>query len=109
MAFAEGIEIEAGIAFAGQRHLLSQFRRRRCARQLGEPRVVGTAELDGAVEVPAASLRRGEQDVAPDIEAAEEIGSHADRPDERGGVERQLRLDLVEQLEWMPAFAVELV
>ena len=43
------------------------------------------------------------------IEGAGEIRAHADRPDDRRGVERQRRLDLVEQLEGMAALAVDLV
>ena len=106
---AESLEVELRIAGAGERHLLAEILQDRRAHMFGQSLVVRPGDLDSPVEGAAAPLRGGEQHVRLEVEGAEEIRAHADRPDHRRGVERQLRFDLVEQLEGMPALAVDLV
>jgi len=75
----------------------------------GEPRVVEAVDLDAFTDPVAVGAVHQFQPVVQDVVAAEELAALADRPRGRGHVDRQIFLDLVDDLEGVAGLAVHLV
>ena len=107
------LAIGFGIETLGQaaRHLdfVAQPLQRGGGQQLRQLRIVeaGAAYRLGHARMFAAIEQQ--QRVVEEIVGAEEIAAHADRPARRDDIERELALDLVEQIERIACFAVHLV
>lgn len=101
--------IELRIDRAGQRRALPKVREyvaRDAAIQHGITQAVAHY---GLPVDSAAPVLRGQEAVLPQIEAAVEVDTHADRPGDWARIEGQSAFNLIEELEWIAALAVNLV
>ena len=104
MAGAIGVEIEGGRAFAREFHFLAEH-----GELLGAHIVRDLAAREARRFLALAHAVIGNEAVALGIENAFQQAAHAGGPDHRRGIERELRRDLVHQIEGADAFAVDLV
>ena len=104
MALAEGVDVERPAGLARQLQLLDEGVALVLRQQAGD--AVGIGAVDRGAFLFLVALAHG---ILGQMIGAGKGLAPADRPGDRRGVERQLLLDLVEDLERIAAFAVHLV
>ena len=109
VSLAKGVFEELRIALAREHDLVVILGEHVGRHVVEELWIVEAGHLEAEVEGAAAAVRRRQEYVGFEIRDAGKIRAHAHRPGDRRGVEGELRLDLVEQLEGVPCLAVDLV
>ena len=109
VAIAIGVAVERRIAGKAQFGLFADLGERLCRDQRIELRIVEAAGLHHlALEFAAVALGQ-QQAVVDQIVYSFELPAHPDRPGHRRDIEREQVGDLVENLEHLAAFAIDLV
>ncbi len=109
MALAIGLKVEWRTQPLRHLDLLAQFGDCLFRQEPRQFRVVEAIAMDRLGDPVVDAALEQQERIGEEVIGAEKVAPHADRPGGRGHVERQRLLDLVQQVERVAAFAVELI
>ncbi len=109
VAFEEGLPVEGGQKCARHLDFFAELREQIGGHMIGQLRIVEPGNPDRFRDPVAVGAVHQVQPVVQKVVAADEIAAHADRPAGRRHVDGKVFLNLVDDLERIPAFAVHLV
>lgn len=109
MAFKEGLAVEGGKKFARHFNFFAELLKKIGRHVIGKLRIIETVDRNGSGHLVAVGAVHDLQPVMQEVIGADELAPHADGPAGRADVDGEVFLDLVDDLERIPAFAVHLV